>query len=491
MSRTSGRLERYRDIVSDWEAFHAANHAPEPVTLRVRSRLHDPAEVRASLESQGFEMHPVPGLPDYLRVAGGPHSVAQTLDHWLGRLHVQQCVMAIPSLALDPQPGDRVLDMCAAPGGKTAHLAELQGERGCLVAADPKEKRLRGLMSNLFRLGLTNVVVVASDGRELPEGALFDRVLVDAPCSAEGNYRRHSGRLPPRDAAFVSYVTELQEALLMRATELTRPGGRIVYSTCTFAPEENERVVHRVLQRAPVRLQPLILDLPHAPGLTSWEGEEFGETMRQALRLYPQHLDSGGAFTACLVKDGPLERPPEPDPGLGSGWSPLPVAFPGEDPDAARARVEWARRDLLDRFGFDPAALEGLGWMVRGENIWVQTAGEWPVDTWAATKGWRTVSAGLRAFRQDSAGRETPSNHLLGRFAHHLGDERRRRLDDAELSLLLSGEPLADESLPPGPIVLTFRGWVLGRGMVGRGGLRHQIPTTQAERLKALLSLDG
>jgi NOL1/NOP2/sun family putative RNA methylase len=475
-------LERYRPVIDDFEDFHAANHTPEAVTLRVRTGLRSMDAVRASLESQGFELAAIPGLPDYLKVVDGPHSVAQTLDHWLGHLHIQQAVMALPSLALAPRPGERVLDLCAAPGGKTSHLAELMEDRGCLVAVDPKEKRLRGLMSNLFRLGLSNVVVIASDGRELPDGALFDRVLVDAPCSAEGNYRRHQGRLPTRDARFVRYVTELQTALLNRAIDLTRPGGRIVYSTCTFAPEENEGVVSRVLDR--VRLVEGG-DLPHAPGLTSWKGESFPDEMVRARRYYPQHLDSGGAFVAVLKKvESAGDRKPATD-----GWSPIPVPFPGEDPDTAHERVETARKDLLDRYGFDGQVLEDLGWLVRGENIWVQTAGEWPVDGWKEG-GWRVVSTGLRAFRADSRGRETPSNQFLGRFAHHLGPQRRRVLDDDELRTLLAGDPVEDETLPAGPIALIYHDWVIGRGMVGHGGLRHQIPSTQARRLGALLGID-
>lgn len=482
MTRPESLLDRYRPIVGDWEAFSEANHAPEPVTLRVRAGAEG---VRESLEEQGFRLSEVGTLPGWLRVEDGPHSVAQTLDHWLGRFHIQQAVMALPSLALAPEPGDRVLDMCAAPGGKTVHLAELMGERGCLVASDLKEKRLRGLMSNVFRLGIPNVLVIAADGRELPDDVRFDRVLVDAPCSAEGNYRRHRGRLPRRDEGFVRYITELQRSLLRRAIELVRPGGTVVYSTCTFAPEENEAVVQTVLDDA--HLEDVEHPAPHAPGLVEWDGRHFDGTMERAWRLYPQHLDSGGAFVARLRRNADAGgRTPT---GPPDDWSPIPDAFPGEDPGAARERIRVATSDLTDRFGVARSSLQQMGWMARGENLWVHTADEWPVDAWS-DGAWRVVAVGLRSFRQDSAGRETPSNQFLTRFAELLGPQRQRVLDEAELATLLAGEPITDESLPAGPIVLRFRGWVLGRGMVGRGGLRHQIPRAQAERLEAMLQ-DG
>jgi NOL1/NOP2/sun family putative RNA methylase len=493
------RLERYRPLVDDWEAFIQANLAPEPVNLRVRTGLVDPAVLDASLARQGFELARVPGLPDLRQVVRGPHSVAQTVEHWLGHFNIQQAVMSVPTLALGARPGERVLDLCAAPGGKTTHLAELMEDRGCLVAVDPKEKRLRGLMANVFRLGHTNVLVVAADGRELPGGAAFDRVLVDAPCSAEGNFRRTGGRLPKRDGKFVRYVTALQEALLRRAIELVRPGGTVVYSTCTWAPEENEAVVARVLADMPVALEPIPLELPHAPGIEAWNGREYAAELRHAWRLYPQHLDSGGAFVARLRKaegsgEGNWGREGREGGEGGEAWGPVPEAFPGEDPGAARERIEVATALLRDRFGVDPDALAALGWMARGDNLWAETAGEWPVEGWRAHGGWRVVSHGLRAFRQAGPGREHPSTNFLVRFAGVLRSGV-VELSDAELAALLDGEreeACGAKGVAPGPVAARWEGRVLGRAMVSRDGrLDLQVPKAQAQRLRALLGLDG
>jgi NOL1/NOP2/sun family putative RNA methylase len=483
-------LERYLDIVPDREAFLASNLSPEPQNLRIRGGRVSPEAIDASLAAQGFELAPVPGLPSLRKVVSAPHSPAQTLEHWLGHIHVQQAVMALPSLALDPRPGERVLDLCAAPGGKTSHLADLMEDRGCLVAVDPKEKRLRGLMANLFRLGHTNTLVVASDGRELPSGALFDRVLVDAPCSAEGNFRRQKGRLPRHRPTFSAYVTHLQESLLRSAIRLTRPGGTLVYSTCTWAPEENERVLARVLADCPVELEPIPLTLPHAPGLTEWNGERFPDAMVHSWRLYPEHLDSGGAFVARLrrLDDGTSTSSAD----RSTGWSAVPPVFPGEPLDDARARIAEAEAVLATRFDFDGDHHgHQVGWMVRNENIWAETAGEWPVEGWKQHGGWRVVSMGLRAFRQGSDGRETPSNGFLSRFASSL---RRGvvEVSDAELAAILSGVRAgagATEANPPGPVAVRWRGNVLGRAMLGQAGLDLQIPRSQALRLEALLGL--
>ena len=487
-------LERYRDIVDDWDRFWDANHAPEAVSLRVRNGLIAVGDLVERLESAGFGLDPVPGVEGYFRVTAGPGSVAQTLEHWLGFLHVQQAVMGLPSLALAPKPGDRVLDLCAAPGGKTTHLAELMHEEGPLVAVDPKEKRIRGLLGNLYRMGYTNVIVVAADGRRLPLTARFDRVLVDAPCSGEGNYRRQDGRPASRTRKFSTYVSELQESLLRRAIEVTRPGGTIVYSTCTYAPEENEAILDRVLRDAPVVLEDIPLEAPHAPGVLEWQGQRFHPALARAWRVYPHHLDSGGLFMARLRRaesDSSHSSIDIESSQRGRGWTSITGAFPGEHEAEATQRIEAAKNELERRFYFSRSLLEHLGWIVRGKNIWAHTAEDWPLPGWTDSMDdrWRVISVGLRALRTDPGGRETPSNHFLSRWGDQIGHDRRVEVDDAELRSLLEGDSLPPGSLPTGPVVIVWNHLVLGRGMVGSRGFTHELGRSHAERLLRVVSL--
>ena len=480
-------LSRYRSIVPEWESFLAAVATPEPVTFRVRPRLLPEERVIARLERQGFALAPIRGLSGYWRVMDGPDSVAQTPEHWSGLLHVQQAVMALPSLALAPRPGEAILDLCAAPGGKTTHIAELMADRGPLVAVDPKEKRLRGLLGNLYRLGHPNVIVVAADGRALPTSATFDRVLVDAPCSAEGNLRRQAGRGAGRDAGFVDYVTSVQEALLRRAIELTRPGGVLVYSTCTFAPEENEAVVTRVLADSPIAVEPIQLEAPHSPGLSGWDGELFDPSLREAWRIYPHQMDSGGLFMVRLRKLGA---------GTSAvvGWTPPPPVFPGGDEEDGSVRLRSAQDELVHRFGLGHREVEEMGWMVRGENIWAHTAERWPFPAWSAQSPggrWRVVSMGIRSLRERPPGRETPSSHFLARWGRHMAPDRQVHLDPTSLGRLLRNERLPAEGRSAGPVALLWEDLVLGRGMIGTGGLRHEIPKASAERLLTVLERLG
>ena len=485
-ARTPVTLERYRPLVGEWERFLAAHRSPEPVTLRVRSGRISRDALTDRLRRAGFRTEPVAGLDAYLRLTAGAGSVAQTVEHWLGLFHVQQAVMALPALALDVSAGERVLDLCAAPGGKTTHLAELMGEAGPLLAVEPKEKRIRGLLGNIYRLGYRNVIVVAGDGRTLPEGAFFDRVLVDAPCSGEGNYRRRAGRLPPRTAEFSRYVTRVQEALLRHAVRLTRPGGTIVYATCTYAPEENEAIVDRVRRDAPVTIGEIPLGLPHSPGLTGWAGEAYHPDLAKTWRVYPHHMDSGGLYMARLRRRGAGGlRPTGPAPG----WGPVPTAFPGTDAGEASARIRRARSELVDRFGFDPELVGRMAWTVRGKHIWSQSAGIWPMSAWTSleTRRARIVSVGMRAFRGGYGRHETPSSQFLRTWACEIGETRTARVGTADLRRLLAGESLPPASLPAGPVALVWEGRVLGRGMVGSRGLVHELGRADAERLLAII----
>lgn len=236
--------------------------------------------------------------------------------YYAGLYYIQEpSAQAVAELA-DPKPGDRVLDLCASPGGKTTHLAAKMGGQGLLIANEVDGGRIRGLLENLERWG-AQVAVVSSAIDKLADqwGAYFDKVLLDAPCSGEGMFRkdpeviRHWGPGAPARAARV------QRDLIDSAGELVRPGGVLVYSTCTFAPEENEQIIAGFLQRNPgwevldARINPAF-----ESGVPAW-GDGNLELAKTA-RLWPHRLRGEGHFLAKLRKpegeghNPPLERIP-------------------------------------------------------------------------------------------------------------------------------------------------------------------------------------
>ncbi len=295
-------MQRYRDIIPNFEAFMEALERPQPTTVRVNRLKAKPGQVADALRRRGFEVTPLSWNEWFLRV-DGEGSVAKTLEHWLGWFYVQEASAATAVMALDPQPGERILDLCASPGGKTTQMAELMNNTGVIFANDINPKRLRALLANLSRMGVINTVVTQWDGRAYPDlGVAFDKVLVDAPCSSEGRARENPNLRWGSDWNFIRSISSTQKGLLRRALELVKQGGIVVYATCTFAPEENEAVVAYALEKMPCELLPIDLPVPHLQGLTHWDGRNFGAAMRQCVRIYPHYLDSGGMFMAKLRK---------------------------------------------------------------------------------------------------------------------------------------------------------------------------------------------
>jgi NOL1/NOP2/sun family putative RNA methylase len=479
-------------MIPEFERFLDFASRPEPTTIRVRSGRIDPDDLFERLSRQGFVLHPLANPSDFFRVDRQPTPIALTLEHWLGLFYIQRASTGLAAPLLAPKPGERVLDMCAAPGGKTTHLADLMEDRGPLVAVDPSAGRIRALAGNVYRTAHTNVMMVAADGRELPDGAQFDRVLVDAPCSAEGTVRDGRGRIRGRTERFENYVTGLQEALLRRAIDLTRPGGRILYSTCTFAPEENEAVVHSVLCDADVELVPIRLPAPSSPGLTEFEGRRFDERLADTARIYPHQLDSGGMFLALLRRTERADRESaDPESESAPGWTPVPLIDDSGGADLtditeAEGRIDAIGRALEEVWRVEPRALDEIGWMLRNDRAWAHGCREWPFDAWAGRGSWKSVAVGLRAFSFDSGGQPRPSNDLLRWLGSSLAgcgvdlpvDAWRR---------LLSRKPVEAREVTDGYVVLRWDGMSVGRGFVRSGGVRHEIPGVHARSLKRVL----
>jgi hypothetical protein len=337
---------------------------------------------------------------------------------------------------------------------------------------------MRGLLGNLYRLCVPNVLVVAADGRSFPAGARFDHVLVDAPCSGEGTLRRRAGDVPDQSKRFLGYVTRAQRALLEGAVRLVRPGGTILYVTCTFAPEENEAVVSDVLAHAPVELEPIALDVPHAPGLTRFEGRVYDARLEGAVRIYPHHLDSGGLFMAKLRR---LAGDVAPE--ARGTWRRVPAAFPGDEREEAEAAHVIARsvEAVGARYDIDPTFMSACHWILRGDTIWAHRLDQWPLAAWEPGS-WRAVSLGLRAVEIDSRGRPRATNDFL-RFASGSVRESVEDADEQRLGRLLRGEPDDGMCTALGPVALRYQGDVVGRASCGQAGLTSEIPKARAREL--------
>jgi NOL1/NOP2/sun family putative RNA methylase len=289
-------------FIPDFAAFCAALQTPQPYCLRVNTLRTSPAAVRELLMRQGYNVT-ASSIADELLLVHHLTHPGRLREALLGYYHPQALTSAMVSLIVAPQPDELVCDLCAAPGSKTSHMAQLMHNQGIIVANDPAHARLARLEYNLKHLGISNVVTSRYSGQNFPLRCKFARVLVDAPCSGEGNYHWDmQGRMQHvrRATGMSANLPRVQKQLLLRGFDLLAPGGSLIYATCTYNPAENEAVVQELLEQRPATIQPITLPAPHSPGLLQWKEYTYDARMQHCWRLYPHQTGSVGFFVASI-----------------------------------------------------------------------------------------------------------------------------------------------------------------------------------------------
>ena len=235
--------------------------AQRVVTLRANPLKTDAQTVRERLAAQNIETSPVPWYADAMIVRGAREDALTGLDLYeRGEIYLQSLSSMIPPLLLGARPGENVLDMAAAPGGKTTQIAALTGNQAMVTACEMNKIRAERLRYNVQRQGATRVTVMNIDSRNLDDLFSFDRILLDAPCSGSGTVQLGSPRSKGQfSREFLSRTTKQQEALLHKALRLLRPGCEMIYSTCSVLAQENEEIVSRVLRKTGAQVVPLEL----------------------------------------------------------------------------------------------------------------------------------------------------------------------------------------------------------------------------------------
>lgn len=276
-----------RDYPETWERVLAANNERPPLTLRVNTTRISRTDYHALLSARGHRPHPHPQADSAL-VLDDPVPVEQLPGFREGQVSVQDAAAQLAAAWLDVQPGARVLDACAAPGGKAAHILERTPGLEELTALDIDSNRLQRLRANLARLGLRARLLAGDAARTSQwwDGRPYDRVLVDAPCSATGVIRRHPDIKVRRRPDHLPKLAQTQAEILDGVWPCVAPGGKLLYATCSVLSDENELQVREFLMRH-----------PDAVALAS--GPSAGSIGRQIL---PGEEEMDGFYYACLRK---------------------------------------------------------------------------------------------------------------------------------------------------------------------------------------------
>lgn len=224
-------------------------------------------------------------------------------EHQLGIVFSQEASSMIPPVVMDLKPGIKVLDIAASPGAKTTQIAQYMENEGCIVANDVKHSRINILISNLQRCGVLIATVTEKDGRFFGRmREKFDAVLVDAPCSNIGMIRKNYKNIRLWRLRDCYGLSKLQKGLLMAAYRAVKPGGVVVYSTCTLEPIENEEVVDYILRNTDAEIEDIDIPANRTDPFLEFEGKRYVEEVKKCLRIHPQDNDSEGFFVAKLRK---------------------------------------------------------------------------------------------------------------------------------------------------------------------------------------------
>ena len=300
----SAYLDRMKGMLGEeYDSFMAHYEDPPSVGLRVNTLKLNP---QAFVNLWPDALTPIPWtqsgftLPPDSRPGKHPY-------HAAGLYYLQDPAAMAVAEVLDPQPGERVLDLSAAPGGKSTHLAAKLGNQGLLVANDIHPRRVKDLAKNLERWGTRNTIILNETPSRLVEhfGAYFDKVLVDAPCSGEGMFRKDPAARQEWTPKLVESCAIRQDGIMRDAARLVRPGGCLAYATCTFAPEEDEGTVTRFLQEHPdYQLVDIAMADGRVPEFTQQIEASYPPAMARTLRLWPHKVPGEGHFVALFQRSG-------------------------------------------------------------------------------------------------------------------------------------------------------------------------------------------
>jgi NOL1/NOP2/sun family putative RNA methylase len=304
-------LERMKELLGkDFDSYMKILKKEPVRSLRCNTLKISVEDLKKRFEEKSWKIkQPFNNFPEIMIVENelAPGELGRALEHLLGYYYIQEIASMLPVLVLNPKEGERVLDLCASPGSKTTQIAARMENKGLLIANEVKFGRIKILSANTERCGVMNMLITKRDGVALckrfkEENFLFDKILLDAPCSGEGTIRSVPRGLEMWNPKTIENLSKLQKSMIASAIEILKPGGELVYSTCTHAPEEDEEVVDFALKNFNVKIEKISLPIKSRSGTTQWKEKEYLEDVKLSCRIYPQDNDTEGFFIAKIRK---------------------------------------------------------------------------------------------------------------------------------------------------------------------------------------------
>ena len=489
-------FSRYADF-TDLAKLNESSSKPLRKSMRVNTLKCSTEEFKNWAKSRGWMIEQVPWCREGFYVDREDRSVALGKDllHVLGYVYMQESASMLPVSLLDPQPGDKVLDMSAAPGSKTTQIgarvkcgsAEVQSatsenKSGFVIANDVQEKRIWSLLSNLQRCGVVDSIVTRKVGQWFANAMTeqFDRVLCDAPCTAQGTIRKDSDALTYCSLENTEKMARLQVSLLESAIHACKVGGRIVYSTCTLTPEENEGVVLSILQKFPTHLR--VVDPSEDVRHQTWDVRtaiqdsikvqaslqknfQLSTFNFPLLRLWPQTYDTEGFFSAVLEKTAPTK-------------------------DSGQKEQEFHRFDLLPKSRVREVKENLIDWygtsFIRDDEVLLETKEQLlilPESALHFPLPLKPYYSGMPFGKLTDHGLVRLS-HEMATLRGHEATKQILHLPESEMKKTLAGVSVTTsvEGFDDGDVLLGLednalsRPMIFGRGLLKKGAILNRLP---------------
>jgi tRNA (cytosine40_48-C5)-methyltransferase len=290
-------ISRFIEYVPDLDRFLETMNGRPNQYIRTNTIKISNVDLEKRLTLKGFHLKDTV-IRDVFAVEKSPFPIGATTEYLLGYYYIQDLSSCIAVELLDVREDQIILDMASAPGGKTTFIAQKMKNTGCIIALDINSARINSMVFNVARCGVMNSCIYKMDSRQVADlNIKFDRVLLDAPCSCEGVIIKDKTRKTSHTAQDVEYCVLNQMELIEAAIKVVRPGGLLVYSTCSFAPEENENIVNSILDRFDVKIEPVQYGIE---GLTNFGDIRFHDDVKNTKRLYPHIHNTLGFYIARL-----------------------------------------------------------------------------------------------------------------------------------------------------------------------------------------------
>lgn len=435
----------------------------EPVTYIRKKKSIKEELLLNRLGENNIWLEKINEVKDTYKVISGSEWIGKTLEFILGQYYVQSLSSLIPPIILAPNENEKVMDLCAAPGSKTTQIADLMDNRGTLIANESNLDRIKMLVHNIDKLNIINTGVIYSRGEWLNKyyQNYFDKILVDAPCSALGVVQKKGEVSNWWSVDRLTNLTKIQLMLITSAIKMVKPGGEIVYSTCTLTAEENELIINHVLKKYPLEVLEIELPIKSHEAFTSYKGKSLNKEINKARRILPWEVNSEGFFIIKLRKVSETES------------SKIINTNKPQIKLLSHSEIASVLDNISDLFEIRKNIWQEFKFLIKGNDIFFTDR------NWQNSNPDIFTRIGTRFGLIDKNNRA----HLHSFGAQFLGDEINKNIyqlhDEDQLREYLKGGIIKTGLKLKGQKVIKFKNYILGTAVQVENGLKSQFPKSK------------